>query len=151
MTVYATYSEYTQIYSDKGVSESEITSGWLPYGALRVNECLGGYYTTPFSSNNATARDLNIHFAHLGILLRTRKQDDSPELQKSLERRCASLTSSGAPMITDDGVPIFPNANNVFDVYSNTKDYKPVFDLRDPINQRVDPDQLQDEWDEDIL
>ena len=149
LTPYATYSEYTQIYSDKGVSQNEVTSSWLPYGTLRVNECLGGYYTTPFSTNNATARDLCIHFAHLGILLRTRKTDDSEELRKSLERRCASLTSSGSPMMTDDGIPIRPTEDNVFDVYSNTKDYKPVFDLRDAVNQRVDPDQLENDWFED--
>ena len=65
---YANYTDFTAVYSVRGVSETEINSYWLSYGALRTNEALGGYFTVPFSSNNDTAKDLSIYFAYLGIL-----------------------------------------------------------------------------------
>lgn len=151
MEPYATYQQYTMVYSEKGIGQSEISSYWLFYGAQRVNECLGGFYTLPFSSNNATARQLSIDYGHLGILIRTRRQDDSEELINELEKRISYLTSSGSPMMTDSGESIFPDRNNVFDVYSSTKDWKPVFDLRDAVDQRIDPDQLDENWTDDIL
>lgn len=151
MNSYAELSDFTTVYSLKGVSSSEIVNGWLPYGTRRVNESLGGFYTLPFSTNNATARGLTVDYAYLGILVRTRKQEDSIELRNELRYRIASLTSSGAPMLTDSAETIYPssNVNNVFKVYSSTKDHKPIFDLRDPEYQRADPDQLREEQFED--
>lgn len=148
MEPYATYAEFTQVYSWRGVSESEISSYWLQYGALRVNEALGHFYTTPFSSNNVTAKDLNIHFAALGILIRTRKQEDSAELKKELEQRISDITSGGKYMILDDGTTIVPN-ENINSPWGQTADYKPVFDLRDAEEQRIDPDRLDYVWSED--
>lgn len=152
MEPYATYTQFTSVYSAKGVSEAEINSAWLPYGADRVNEAFGGWYTIPFSSNNHTARRLSIDFAYLGILIRTRNETDSEELSNQLDKRIGYLTSSGAPMLTDSGESIFPNAaqNNVFDVYNVNGTDKPVFDMRDPVYQRVDPDLIDQNWSDDV-
>ena len=151
MEPYATVTNFTAVYSLKGISESEINSAWLPYGTQRVNEVLGGWYALPFSSNNITARQLTVDYAYLGVLVRTRKETDSKELKEELKERIASITSSGAPMFTDSAEAIYPDpsVNNVFSVYSSTKDYKPVFDLRDTEFQRVDPDQIREQFDQD--
>lgn len=151
MESYATAANFTAVYSLKGISETEISSAWLPYGTQRVNEVLGGWYTLPFSSNNITARQLTVDYAYLGVLIRTRKETDSKELKNELKERIASITSSGAPMFTDSAESIYPSAdvNNVFKVYSSTKDYKPVFDLRDSEYQRPDPDQIREQFDND--
>lgn len=150
---YATFSEFTDVYSVKGVPEAEINSHWLPEGALVVNEKLGGLYTTPFSSNNETAKNLSIHFAYLGILVsRTRKQDDSPELKGYLDQRVSSIVSSGAPMVLTDGTTIFPDkaGSPKYNAWSNTQEYKPTFDMRCAEDQRIDPDRIDDEWIADI-
>lgn len=150
MASYATYEQFTAVYSVKGVSEAEINSAWLPHGTLRVNEALGGYYTTPFSSNNWTARDLCIQYAYLGILVRTRNPDDSKELLKQIMIRVTDITSGGKPMVMDDGAnTILPDKNNQSESWSTTMDYKPAFDMRNAMDQRIDPDRLSDEWDED--
>jgi len=147
---YATFSEFTQVYSLKGVSQADISSQWIPYGALRVNEALGQCFTTPFSSNNETAKDLSIHFGYLGLLLRTRNQTDSEELRNDLMSRVSMICSGNSPMITSSGETMFPEATTLNDLYSTTQTYKPVFDMRNAECQRVDPDWIDDLNDEDF-
>ena len=146
---YATYSEWTQVYSVKGVSQAEVNSTWIPYGALRVNEQLGKSFSTPFSSNNQTAKQLSIDYGYLGILLRTRNQTDSEELKNDLESRVADINSGNCPIILDDGSQIYPENNSKFDAFSTTQDYKSTFDMRDVQDQRVDPDYIDQLWSED--
>jgi len=151
MTVtYASFLEFTAVYSIQFVSEAEINSSFLPYGALRVNESLGKCYATPFSSDNLTAKDLSIHFAYLGYLLKTRNQTDSEELSKDLQLRVTDICCGNAPMITNSGTSLFPENTAGAEAWSNTQDYKPTFDMRDPLDQRVDPDLIDNIWLEDV-
>jgi len=151
MTTYATVDQFAAYYNVEaiGINSSEIANVWLPYGWMRVNERLSKSYTTPFSSNNATARDLSIHFAYLGILLRTRNIEDSKELKEDLDSRIDAINKNNASMVLDDGAELQGSDNNLFTAYSSTGDYKPTFDMRDDIYQRVDPDLLDDLWSED--
>ena len=149
---YATYSEYAAIYNlTARITVSEVEDHWLPHGALMVNEFLGKCFTIPFSDNNETAKDLNIHFAFLGILERTRNQNDSQELSESLMMRVENICKGNAPMITTSGEALFPDADisNRLDGWSNTQEYKNTFDMRQAIHQRVDPDYIDDLWLED--
>lgn len=141
---YATVDEFTAVYSLKGVSSADINDTWLPHGALRVNEELAGAFTVPFSSNNYTAKDLSIHFGYLGLLMRTRKQDDSPELREYLQSRVAAMVSSGTPMMTDSGDAIYASNNIKNEFWSSRETHKPVFDMRDAEQERVDPDLITD-------
>ena len=146
---YATYSEYAQIYDlTPRITVAEVENRWLPHGALLVNEFLGKCFSVPFSTNNETAKDLNIHFAYLGILERTRNQNDSEELRESLMSRIENICEGNAPMITSSGDALFPNPNtaNKFDAFSTTQNYKNTFDMRDTIDQRIDPDLIDDLW-----
>lgn len=149
-TTYASFADFTSVYSLKGVDKAEVESSWLPYGALRVNESLGARFTTPFSSNNQTARDLSIRYAYLGILNRTRNQSDSDEMVRALDARITALNSGSAPMILDDGTSLFANQGGA-ESWSSTQGYKPVFDMRDAEYQRVDPDLIRDLDSEDSL
>ncbi len=152
ITPYATYTDFTRVYSVSAfnVSQAEVESAWLPHGAVAVNEKLGNCFTLPFSSNNASARDLNVHYAYLGILERTRNQEDSLELRNSLQDRISDICSGNSPMALDDGTALFPDGSTKFEVWSNTQEYKQTFDMRNPLYQRVDPDRIDDEWDADI-
>jgi tRNA A37 N6-isopentenylltransferase MiaA len=137
------------VYSERNIPQTQIESFWLPYGALRVNEALGGSFTIPFSSNNVTARDLSIHYGHLGILLRTRNETDSEELQKSLEGRIEDIIENNKPMVLEDGTRLFSEALGENDSWSNNENYNPTFDMRDAEDQRVDPELIDDTWDND--
>ena len=151
VTPYATLAEFATVYSYEtfGISDGEVNSTWLPYGYLRVNEGFGGCFTLPFSSNNETAKDLNIHYAFLGILLRTRNQDDSDELEESLAGRVSDICSGNSAMILSDGAAYRPDIATKFEAWSNTQKYKNTFDMREAINQRIDPDLIDDTWTDD--
>lgn len=145
MTVtYANYSDFTAVYSVKGVSENEITAYWLPFGALRVNEFLGGYFTTPFSTNNHTAKDLSVHYAFLGINNRMRNPEGDLAVRSELDRRITDIRCGNTPMVLTDGTAMFSNATK-FNAWSSTQDYVPVFNMLDPIEQEVDPDLIENE------
>ena len=144
MITYATYAEFTQVYSLKGVTQADVESTWLPHGALRVNEELGSCFTTPFSSNNQTAKDLSIHFGYLGVLMRTRNQTDSEELLNYINSRIDGIKNNNAPMVTTSGDSFFADGDSVYSAWSTTQTYKPVFDFRDAECQRVDPDLLDE-------
>lgn len=139
---YADYTEFTRQYSLSGISQVEIESAWLPYGKNRVDEALGGAFTTPFSNNNSTAKYLNIDYAYLGILLKTRDPDDSRELLESLTRRITDIVCNNKPMVLSTGESVFPDRAISAEFWSNTQAYKSVFDMRDAREQRVDPDYI---------
>lgn len=149
---YGSVDQFLAVYSAETleITSSEISTHWMPYGALRVNEKFGGIFTMPFSSNNYSARELSIDFAYLGILLRTRQQDDSKELKKDLDERVKDMLKNNTPMILDDGTAYFADGSTLTSAWSTTQDYKNTFDMRNAINQRVDPDLINDLWDEDI-
>ena len=152
MTIrYGTADQFLAVYSAgvADITSAEIQNVWTPYGALRVNEQLGRIFTTPFSSNNQTARDLSIKYAYLGILLRTRNQKDSEELNDELKLRIEGIIEGNSPMVLDDGESMFATGSSLTSAWSNTEDYNNTFDMRDAINQRVDPDLIDDLWDQD--
>ena len=147
MTVtYATYSDFTAIYSLNGVSQSEISSSWLPKGALRLHEVLGGYFTTPFSANNYTAKDLNIKFAYLEILSRNRSNQIDLNIRDEVTKRIDDIRLRNSPMILTDGSAIFAKTTRV-DAYSTTQNYNPTFTVLNQKEQRLDPDLVRDEYD----
>ena len=146
---YATYADFTAVHSLQGVSQAEVNSVWLPKGASVLDSKLGAFYSVPFSDNNRTARQLNVDFAFLEYLIvRTRRQDDSEELNNHLTGRIEALQKGMELMMTDSAAAIQPSGGRE-DAWSTNQDYNPVFDMRDPERQRVDPDRLDDLEDAD--
>ena len=139
--IYATFSYFTAVYSVKGVEQAEVASFWLPHASRRLDGRLAQAFTVPFSDNNITARDLTVHLAYLGMLHRTRVQDDSGELESKLDRWIAALSSGTEAMITDSG-DVLRAHGPANDAWSTTQGEKSVFDMRDAMEQRVDPDQI---------
>lgn len=147
---YATYSDFTMVYSFEGVTQSAISSYWLFYGSQRVNTALSRLYTTPFSSNNWTAKDLTIQYAALGILVKTLDPEDSLELESQIKKQITNITSGGGSMIDVSGNAIPPDIEDPRrTAWSNNMNYKPTFDMREPQEQRVDPDLIDDLWNQD--
>lgn len=142
MANYATLNEFIARFPNTRVSSVDLDATWLTLGTTRVNEVLGKCFTIPFSSNNQTAKELSIEFAYLGILQRTRAAD-SDEMLQLVTERVTNICSGNAPMVTTGGDAIFATGVND-SVWSNTKDFTPVFDMRRPERQRVDPDLLDE-------
>ena len=146
---YATFSEFTAVYSISGVSQAEINSVWLFRGAEELNRRLGAYFTLPFSSNNTTARFLSIDMAYLGILRRTLKAKDSDELQAWINAQVKDIADRNTPMITDSGDLVTPSAGGVTGFWSTDQGFKPTFDTRDAEKQRISIDRQEDLDDQD--
>ena len=144
ITPYATFAEFTDVYSVRGVSEGDLTTYWLPYGTIRTNEALGGNFTTPFSSNNETAKDLSIHYAYTGILARQRTGDPvANKVKVEVEERLEQIKQGNQPMALSDGSTIFSNVARS-DAWSTTQDFNNTFNQLPPELQRVDPDLIED-------
>lgn len=142
--VYATYSEFTQIYSIQNVSQAEINSTWIPEGALELNERLGTFFTTPFSSNNETARNLSIHLGFIAIQDRQRTRDQTTlRVVEKVERRISALVNKNSPMITTSGNPIYSDALQD-GAFSTNEAYLPTFNMLDAECQRIDQPLLDD-------
>jgi len=56
------------------------------------------------------------------------------------------IVSKNLPLVTDSGDIVSMHSDAL---YSDTMDYKPTFDHRDEIDQRIDPDRLDAEDDAD--
>ena len=133
--IYATVEQFEVFYPNTGVTSSSIFAN-LELGATRTNEALGKKFTTPFSSNNASARELSIYYAYQGLRKRTAGGDDSA-IFDLIEDRVETILGN-CYMMTDSGESIESAGTDL--PWSATMDYKPVFDQRQDYQQRVDPD-----------
>ncbi len=137
---YATVDQYKDVYGVRKITDAQIST-FLIKASEKVNSILACAYTTPFSSNNQTAREITIDTARLAFMIRTKDPTDSTELKEELEDRFKALCDGSAKMITDSGGLLVGDAISE-GFWSTTQDYKPVFDLRESDRQHVDPDQL---------
>lgn len=138
MSQYATDTQFTAVYSVQNLSTAQINT-FLQRASDMVNARLGGVYTVPFSSNNATARLLTVDIAMYMLRVRSLAPGDSAELKDSIDDLIASLVDGGGVMATDSGAILSP-VNPGREVWGSHASYKPVFDMRDSEDQRVDPD-----------
>lgn len=144
---YASFAQFTQVYSLAGLSQAQLENHYLPAAARYVDGRLSPAFTVPFSSNNLTARDLNIHAAYyLFVRGRTTKQTDSDEVKALLDDWITSLVSSGGAMALSDDTTLVPSAGTTV-AWSNVMNYSPTFNMLDATEQRVDPDRQDDEAD----
>lgn len=144
VVAYASYSEFTAVYSVRGITQDDLETYWLSYGTLRTDEALGGYFSTPFSSNNETAKDLSIHQAYLGIQARQRTgQTADIKVKEEIEDRLTSIRCGNTPLILTDGTAMYAQTAKV-DAWSTTQEFENTFNQLNPIFQQKDTDQLED-------
>ena len=144
---YASYANFTAVYSVAGLSQAALEGHYLPSGSRWLDSRLSRAFTVPFSSNNLTARDMNIYSAMLLFLEgRTSKQDDAAELRRMLDGWVESLVEgNGVMSLSDDTTLISDGAQH--DVWSTVQNYAPTFNMLDAEEQEVNTDRLDDELD----
>ena len=136
---YATVAQFNEVFSLHDIGSNAINTR-LIRASTRVNEYLGSVYATPFSSNNATARELTIDITFVGFMLRTRNQEDSKEMRDDVMARIDALVNGMAYMMTDSGEQL-SREGIINHIWSTTRDYNNVFDVRPEAEQNIDPDQ----------
>jgi hypothetical protein len=107
-----------------------------------VNARLSSQYTTPFSNNNLTAKDLVIDMVYVQNNL-TRQPEKTKLLNEYLDTRFTALLNGGAGMITSSGGVAMVAVGDT--VWSSTENYPPTFGMSDIEHAIVSSEQLYDE------
>ena len=116
-------------------------SAFIGPAEVELEGRLGGFFTVPFSTNNLTVRGLAAELAYLKAVL----PDDSAkteQIRDAVDKSIADLIAGRRQMITSSGETIGTAGNQP---WSSTKEYHPVFNMRDPVDWGPDVDQLDDE------
>ena len=145
---YASFGNFTSVYSVPGASQT-VVEAFLARASTRLDEALGGYFTTPFSSNNQTAIDITVDLARWTLQLRTGKKDDSQELGEAIADRLKELREGNSLMVTNSSA-ILESTNAENSALGTQQGYKSVFDMREPLEQRVNPSLLDALDNEDV-
>lgn len=116
-------------------------SAFVFYAESELDGRLAGWFATPFSGNNLTARDLAIDLTYLKAVQPNDEARTAPVRQR-LEAAIADLIEGRATMVTDSGDAL---ASAGEPVYSTTMGYHPVFGMGGAEAFAVDSQQLLDE------
>jgi len=119
-----------------------VESSYIHYAETEVDARLGGFYTTPFSSDNLTAQDLTIDLVYTRMY--GRQDPDKVKLvRKDIDDRVRDLRDGVRAMVTTSGTLL--TAGGGSEPWSTTDGYTPVFGVGDIRNFHPDSSQLYDE------
>jgi len=128
---------------DKIVNVTSFTTGTvIDLAEAAVNARLASQYTTPFSNNNLTAKDLVIDMVYVQNNL-TRQPEKAQALKDYLDERFKALLNGSAEMLTSSGTVALVAIGDT--VWSSTEDYPPTFGMSDIEKAEVSSAQLYDE------
>ena len=127
--------------SDK--DSTEVGSSFIPYAESEVDGRLAAKFTTPFSNNNLTVKDLciDITFIKAGNL----SVEETEKLQEAVDAKFERLLNGDELLVITDGTVIGQDIAGT--VYSTTQDYHPVFGMGNIEDMVVSSDQITDEAD----
>jgi phage gp36-like protein len=126
------------------IAPVKAAGGDITYAEAEIDARLSTHFTTPFSNNNLTIRDIVIDMAYLKAARLTGK--DRKEISEWVDKRITSLKTGDMSLILDDGT-VLSSYDAADGVYSTTKDYHPVFGMGDEANLSVSSMRLEDEED----
>lgn len=120
-----------------------VDASYIIPAEAKVDGLLSTKFSAPFSSNNATVKDLVADLAYSRLVTGKVKHWKDFEkramdtIQMLLDGKMNMTTTSGETITSDQAI-----------AWSNVKDHHPVFGLSDPMFQSLDVDQVQAEHDE---
>lgn len=119
---------------------STIGSAYIGFLEAEIDGRLSSHFTTPFSSNNVTVKDICIDLAYSRI--GNFKIKERLEFDKAIKDRIEGLKNGAEAMVTIDGTIL---SSSLGTIYSTTQDYHPVFGMSPTEYFVVDSSQVQDE------
>jgi len=135
---------YPELDKLANATSATTQAGFIQLAEAYVHSRLGGQFTTPFSSNNLTAKDLIVDALYVQNML-TRQPDHAKAVRESLDARINDLLSGKTSMVDSAGVAAGGMVGET--VWSNTQNYSPVFGVSNIELSAVSSDQLQAEAD----
>jgi hypothetical protein len=126
---YCTWDEIVGRYKDfkdKG-GASSVASRFIGLSEARIDSRLGSKFSTPFSDNNLTVKDLAIDMAYLlGVRL---GKDEYERLRDDIDARIKGLLDGTMVMVTTSGDSLRDAGDTP--AWSSTQDYHPSFNMLD--------------------
>lgn len=126
-------------------SVTNIDSAYIVYAEAFIESELSGYFTTPFSDNNLTAKDLAIDESFRRII-QYRDTEKADSLAESIASRIEALRGGVKGMALIDGTIIASQGLDT--VWSSTEEYHPTFTMDKPEHWVVSSEQINDLRDE---
>lgn len=128
---------YPELNSIGGADEFGPT--YVDYAEAFVDGALSDKYTVPFSNNNMTIKDLCIDYCYwrAGRF----KLADAADVQSAFFGTVKMIKDGFLNLINTSG-EVISGAEKVMGIHSSTESYHTAFGIDDPINWRVDSDQI---------
>jgi len=117
----------------------EVSSTYIVYAEAMTEGLLASKYTVPFSNNNMTVKNLAIDYTYW--MAARFKLEDAVAVYSSYYGTIRMLKKDQMEMILDDGT-LVTGARKNSGIYSSTQSYHSALGIDDPINWRVDSDQM---------
>ena len=128
----AIIEEYATHPGDTGSPEVQVAM--LTQAEGFVTSKLATKFSTPFSSNNITAKNLTIDMVYVQTQM-TRQPDKANALKEFVMEQIGDLLTGNATMVTDAGVQLALETGDP--VWSSTENYHPVFGMSDVVESAV--------------
>ena len=121
----------------------EVSPAYIDYAEADIDARLAKSFTTPFSNNNMTVRDLTIDdvYYRAGRF----KFEDAIAVHSAYLESIGALIDGKATMITNCGDLI--SASRAIGIYSSTQSYHSSFGMLPIEEQHIDEDNICDERD----
>jgi len=143
MARYIDWSDVVDRYSMISDFEGsiEVDSTYISYAEADIESRLASKFSTPFSDNNITVKDLCID-ATLYKALMFKDTKKSEIIGKSIDERIKMLLDGATVMMTNSGSSLYADIDTA---WSETDGYTPTFGAGDETNFLVDSSRLYDE------
>lgn len=133
-------NRYPRVLTDSRATDV-LESAYLSPAEAELDMRLGSRFTVPFSSNNATARDLTIDMTIIRWGMYG-DDDDKEVIQASVDSRIKALLDGTMVMVTTSGQVV---AYPVSGVINTNNGYPPVFGMGDVMDMKPSTQRVEDE------
>ena len=124
-----------------------VNSTFIAPAEAEIEGRLAAKYSVPFTGSPLKVRALVLDLVWAKYM-RTRDPAMAAAMVEDINRQIADLLSGDEVIVLEDGTSVGPSGTD--DRFFHTQaGYKPIFDVRPAEDQRIDPDRLEAEYDED--
>jgi len=155
---YTSFQELKVLYpkiDTLSLSTANVHGIYISKAEAEIHAWLSKKYTVPFTSSNipplikSIAQDLSMYYL-LRRIYTQNKKDLNPWVDEwKYARDMLKSLAEGDLLLTGNSGEVIDARTDQMQIWSNTTNYKPTMDNRAAESQRVNPDRLEDEQDED--
>ncbi len=119
--------------------DSATRHGYISMSEAMIESRLGGVYSVPFSSSNATAKSLCVDMMYVQTQM-SRQPEKAEAVMKMLDAHIKGLLDGSSVMVDISGTIVASSGGGT--VWSNTKDYHPTFGMSGVYDAVIDSAQI---------